>query len=100
MPKKNSLTYKTTVYKNKPIVRCNNIIYYGNISEKYIIKLEVLSNKTLFETIIPDKISVQLLSTSADFNNRKKIIKKCEKYGLYEALDIAEVWLCKALSEK
>lgn len=97
MPKKNNLDYKTTVYKNKPLVRCENIVYYGNSSDKYVIKLEILSDKSLFESIVSDKISVQLLSTDEELRTRKRIIKKCEKNGLYEALDIAEVWLCKAL---
>ncbi len=97
MPKKNTLDYKTTVYKNKPLVRCGNIVYYGNSSDKYVIKLEILSDKSLFESIVSDKISVQLLSTDEELRTRKRIIKKCEKNGLYEALDIAEVWLCKAL---
>ena len=97
MPKKNNLDYKTTVYKNKPLVRCENIVYYGNSSDKYVIKLEILSDKSLFDSVVSDKISVQLLSTDEDLRTRKRIIKKCEKNGLYEALDIAEVWLCKAL---
>lgn len=99
MPKKNTLTYKTTVFKNKPLVRCENIIYYGNISDNFVIKLEILSDKQLFDATIADKISVQLLSTDPNLTARKKIIKKCEKNGLYQALDIAETWLCKALEE-
>lgn len=97
MPKKNTLDYKTTVYKNKPLVRCGNTVYYGNSSDEYVIKLEILNDKPLFESVVSDKISVQLLSTDPELSARKRIIKKCEKNGLYEALDIAEVWLCKAL---
>ena len=100
MPKKKSLEFKTPIFKNKPLVRCENIIYYGNISDKYIIKLEILSKKPLFDTVVSDKISVQLLSTSSELSSRKKVIKKCEKNGLYEAMDIAEAWLCKALEEQ
>lgn len=97
MPKKKSLDFNTPVFKNKPLVRCENIIYYGNISDKYIIKMEILSEKPLFNAVVSDKISVQLLSTAHELSPRKKIIKKCEKNGLYEAIDIAEAWLCKAL---
>lgn len=100
MPKKKSLDYKTSIFKNKPLVRCENIIYYGNVSDKYIIKLEILSEKSLFDTVVANKISVQLLSTDHELSSRKKVIKKCEKNGLYEAMDIAEAWLCKALEEQ
>ena len=76
------------------------ILFIINISDKYIIKLEILSKKPLFDTVVSDKISVQLLSTSSELSSRKKVIKKCEKNGLYEAMDIAEAWLCKALEEQ
>ena len=75
MPKKKSLDFKTPIFKNKPLVRCENIIYYGNISDKYIIKLEILSKKPLFDTVVSDKISVQLLSTSSELSSRKKVMK-------------------------
>ncbi len=99
MPKKGAVDLKTAVYKNKPLVRCGNVLYYGNISDEYVIKLDVLDSKTLFNGDAASKVSVQLLSTDPDLSPRKKIIKKCEKEGLYEALDIADVWLCKALGE-
>lgn len=100
MPKKSSLDYKTVVFKNKPLVRCENVIYYGNISDKYIIKLEILRNKPLFDTEAADKVSVQLLNFEPEVSARKKVVKKTEKDGLYEAMDIAEAWLCKALDEQ
>lgn len=99
MPKKISPDYKVTVFKNKPFVRCENIIYYGNISDKYIIKLEVLGEAILFENKVADKVSVNLLYVDSELDGKKKIVKKCEKNGLYEAMDIAEAWLCKALEE-
>lgn len=99
MPKKSTMDYKTAVYKNKPLVRCGDVLYYGNISDEYVIKLDVLDSKMLFDGNAASKVSVQLLSTDPDLSPRKKVIKKCEKEGLYEALDIAYVWLCKALGE-
>ena len=32
-------------YKGKPLVRKGNEIYYGDMSEKYVIKFDVLSEK-------------------------------------------------------
>ncbi len=100
MPKKSTMMdYKTAVYKNKPLVRCGDVLYYGNISDEYVIKLDILDSKILFDGDAASRVAVQLLSTDPDLSPRKKIIKKCEKEGLYEALDIAYVWLCKALGE-
>ena len=32
-------------YKGRPLVRCGNDIYYGSMTDPYIIYLQVLSNK-------------------------------------------------------
>ena len=31
-------------YKNKPLVRSGNVIYYGDMSDKFVIKLEILTS--------------------------------------------------------
>ena len=97
MAKKNTIIDKTLTYKNKPLVRCGNIIYYGNISDKFVIKLIINSYNESFGFKVADNVSVQLLSTEPNSSSRKKIIKSSEKKGLYQALDISTVWLNKAI---
>ena len=89
------ISSSTTVFKNRPLVRCDNIIYYGNISDKCVAKLEILSNKAIDESDISDNVKIQLLSTDQNLNQREKIMKQCKRNGLYEALDVADAWLCK-----
>lgn len=99
MPKKVLLNHKSAIYKNKPLVRCNDVIYYGNISDKYIIKIKILNTISNFNIDVADKVSINLIDTESLIQQKEKIIKKCEKNGLYAAFDIADVWLCKALAE-
>ena len=36
-------------YKGKPLVRKGNTVYYGDMSEKYIVRFEILSKYHLYE---------------------------------------------------
>lgn len=95
MPKKKS---KFLTYKDKPLVRSGNTIYYGNMSDPYVIMLQITSTKKVKDIEIADKVSVQLLSTDPDAKPRERIIKKSEKNGLYPAMDIGSIWLKRALN--
>ena len=33
------------MYKGKPLVRCADTLYYGNMSDKYVVMLRVLSTR-------------------------------------------------------
>lgn len=85
-------------YKNKPLVRYKDTLYYGNMSDDYVVKLHIKKSSPLLEMDIANKVSIQLISTDPELGPRKRIVKTSEKDGLYLALDIAEAWLEKALS--
>ena len=87
-------------YKGHPLRRKDNLIYYGTMAEKYIIMLQVLSTKTVGDLAMADKVSVQLQLTDPDLKSRDRVVKKSEKGSLYEAMDVACVWLDRALSGK
>ena len=86
-------------YKGKPLVRKGNEIYYGDMAEKYVIKLDILSEKEQDGVSVPDKISIQLLLSDTQLKDADRIKKKSEKNGLYEALDLGVVWLERALKD-
>ena len=46
------------------------------------------------------KVSIQLQQTEPDLKSRDRVIKKSEKDSLYAAMDIASVWLDRALAGK
>ena len=91
---------KFPMYKGKPLVRCGDTIYYGSMKDKYVIKMEIKSKKKVQDLEVADKVTVQLMYTDATISNRKQIVKSSEKNGLYLALDIADAWLSRALSEE
>lgn len=86
-------------YKEKPLVRKGNEIYYGDMSEKYIIKLDILSTKKQDDLTCADKIRVTLMLSDKSAPDKERIVKTSEKSGLYEAMDIGSVWLDRALKK-
>ena len=88
-------------YKGHPLRRKDNLIYYGTMAEKYIIMLQVMDNKKVDDDLsLATKVSVQLQLTDPDLKSRDRVVKKTEKDNLYAAMDVAAVWLARALANK
>ena len=87
-------------YKGHPLYRKDNILYYGSMSDKYIVMLQVKETKKVDDLDVAARVSVQLQLTDPDLKSRDRIVKKTEKDGLYSAMDVASVWLERALSSK
>ncbi|HCW80934.1 MAG TPA: hypothetical protein DG942_07540 [Ruminococcaceae bacterium] len=87
------------MYKGKPLVRCGNVLYYGSMTDPYVVRLEIKEKKMIKGLEVADKVSIQLMRTDQTIRNRKQIIKASEKNGLYRAIDLADVWLGRALTE-
>lgn len=87
-------------YKGRPLRRKDNLIYYGTMAEKYIIMLQVLSTIKVDDLDVATKVAVQLQLTDPDLKSRDRVVKKTEKESLYAAMDVACVWLDRALSAK
>lgn len=84
-------------YKGKPLVRCGKTIYYGSMSDPYVICLNVLDEKNLEDLKVSGRVVIQLINTDPDVSPKDKIVKKSEKSGLFNALDLGAVWLERAL---
>ncbi len=84
-------------YKGKPLVRNGNTIYYGNMTDDYVIMMQITSSKEFGELDLASKVTVQLINTDPDVSIKEKIVKSSEKKGLYAAMDIADIWLTRAL---
>ena len=86
-----------STYKGKPLVRCGDELYYGSMDQRYVIRMQIKSKKEVNGLEIADKVAIQLLCTDPDLSPRRQLVKSSEKEGLYLALDIADVWLERAL---
>ena len=88
------------IYKGHPLRRVDNLIYYGTMAEKYIIMMQILNTRKEQDMDVATKVSIQLQLTEPDLKSRDRVIKKSEKDSLYAAMDIATVWLDRALAGK
>ncbi|MBQ2875408.1 MAG: hypothetical protein IJE25_00185 [Clostridia bacterium] len=78
-------------YKGKPLVRQEDEIIYGDLSDKSYVYMMIMSDKksAKADVTVPAMIMVQLLDSTT-----KSIIKqKVVSGGLSEALEFAEAWL-------
>ena len=87
-------------YKGHPLRRKDNLIYFGSMSDKYIIMLQILETKKVKDMDVASKVSVQLQLTDPDIKSRDRVVKKSEKDSLYAAMDVASVWRERALSKQ
>ena len=86
------------VFRGKPLVREGNTFCYGSMSDKYVLFMMVLSNKTVKdengkEVEIPDKILLQVLSTDTSLPPHERVVKQFDRNGLFDAMDIGLIWL-------
>ena len=87
-------------YKGRPLVRCGSEMYYGSMSDKFIIFIRELATKKFNEVEIGSKFEIQLLFTDPDIKGRGKIFKSIERSSFSEALELAEAWLVKYNAQK
>ena len=88
------------VYRGHPLRRKDNLIYYGSMADKYIVMLQVMDTKKVDDLDVATKVAVQLQLTDPDLKSRDRVVKKTEKDSLYAAMDVASVWLDRALASK
>ena len=88
------------MYKGRPLLRVDNLIYYGSMADSHIVMLQILETKKVGDSEIASRVSVQLQLTDPAAKSRDRIVKKGEKAGLYTALDFGGVWLERALAGK
>ena len=87
------------VYRNHPLRRVDNLIYYGIMADEYIVMLQILETKKVGDADVASKVSVELQLTDPGVRARDRIVKKSEKDGFFTALDLGSVWLARALKD-
>jgi len=82
---------KILYYKEKPLIRRGNLIYYGNPADPYIVLFIIEASEQKGDITLATKVEVQLQTNKG--TGKEKVIKKAERDGLYPAMDIGEFWL-------
>jgi arginyl-tRNA synthetase len=88
------------IYKKHPLRRVDNLLYYGTMADKYIIMMQILETKKEQDLDVATKVSIQLQLTDPNLRSRDRVVKKSEKDSLYAAMDVAAIWLERALAGK
>ena len=87
------------MYKGRPLVRNGKTLYYGYMSEPYVVIMQITSTREVNGLEVADRVVVQLVNTDPNVRMKDKIVKKAERKGLYNAMDIGCIWLERELKE-
>ena len=87
-------------YKGRPLMRKDNMIYYGSMADPYIILMQVKETRKEKDLDVATRVTVELQRTAPDLKSRDRVVKKSEKDSLYAAMDISTIWLERALAGK
>lgn len=88
------------IYNGHPLRRKDNLIYYGTMAEKYIIQMQILETKRKKTSTLRPKWPYSCSWTDPTLSSKRRVEKKTEKDSLYAAMDLATVWLDRALAGK
>lgn len=86
---------KYLMYKGRPLVREGDTICYGDMTEKFILIMEIFSYKEESGVKVPDTVLVQVVESE----DQNKIVRQGQKSGLYEAFGYGLIWLEQALGK-
>ena len=89
---------KVLTYNGKPIIRCKNRIYYGNLDDHLILVLDITKTKNVNGFDLADEVLVQIMDNTGELG-KGQVYRKATRDDLYKALDIGEWWLKDALKQ-
>lgn len=82
-------------YKGYPLVRKKDEIYYGNMSDQFVVWMQITEKKKVGDMDVASKVKLYKMATDETLNPIERVVKQSEKNSLYEALDIAYAWLSR-----
>ncbi len=87
------------MYKDKPLVRQGQFVFYGFPDDKAILFMNIVETKKEGDIDIATRVLVQIQSTDDSANFNQKVIKQCEKSSFYDAFEIGTIWLERELKK-
>ncbi len=94
--KKNTKTSDYFTYKGFPLVRNGNTIYYGNMYDEFVVMIQIVKTEKQGSIEVASKVKVIRMLTDESLPANERIEKTVEKDSLYDALDIASIWLSRS----
>lgn len=87
-------------YKGRPLVRSGNVIFYGNLTDKYVVMMQILDAVSDGDIEKSTRISVELQNNDPEAKPNERVIQKTEKKSIADAMEIATIWLDRADEEE
>ncbi|MCR4780062.1 MAG: hypothetical protein K5876_03095 [Ruminiclostridium sp.] len=87
---------KFLTYKGFPLVRNGNTIYYGNMSDEMVANINIQHASEQNGLMVADRLMVVLMRTAKDIDPQDMVVKTSNRGSLFEALDVANIWLSRA----
>ena len=81
------------IYREKPLLRDGNILYFGDFKENFIVRFTILESEKVNDLDMATKVVIELLEKSGDDIKTAKLTKKAERTSMWAALDIGIYWL-------
>ena len=81
------------LYREKPLLRDGNTLYYGDFKENFIVRFTILESEKVNDLDMAKKVMIELLEKSGDDISTAKLTKKAERTSMWAALDIGIYWL-------
>ena len=80
---------KFSTYKGRPLVRCNDEIYYGSMEEPYVIRMQIKSKKCFFTNTALLRCIFATQKVSTDVFLQKTLLKcKMEARKMNRGCDV------------
>jgi len=86
-------------YRGRPLVRSGNVIFYGNLNDKYVVMMQILGESPDGDLMKSTKVSVELQNNDPEAKPNERVIQKTEKKSMADAMDIATIWLERSEEE-
>ena len=87
---------KVLTYKDKPVYRQGNIIYYGDLSKRLILVLEIVESEEKNGIQVAKKVKFHIQDNTGELGKGTNY-RSGERENLYKAFDIGGWWLQDAL---
>ncbi len=65
------MNQKFYTYKGYPLVRSKNTIYYGYMSDQYVIMIQILATKKIGDSDVTSKVRAVAMSTNLTLHQLK-----------------------------
>ena len=87
-------------YRGRPLVRSGNVIFYGNLNDKYVVMMQILGESPDGDLMKSTKVSVELQNNDPEAKPNERVIQKTEKKSMADAMEIATIWLERSEEEE